>query len=156
MCFGTKQLYHINPKSIYLSYLLSVSWEDRLLGGKWAQRGQIRRASVRMPEHRLESPLQTSRGGEPEFCWPVTITRPQTPWGKRSAVQKSYQKHNWGCWYPERLWLWIQKGDPWSSGPLGHMWGADHPGLSHPSEIVWWLKTRNTHDLRFITDDVFK
>ncbi|XP_050957201.1 uncharacterized protein LOC127158092 [Labeo rohita] len=33
-------------------------------------------------------------------------------------------------------WLWIQRGDPWSSGQLGHKSGADHPRLGRPSEGV--------------------
>ncbi|RXN15823.1 reverse transcriptase [Labeo rohita] len=33
-------------------------------------------------------------------------------------------------------WLWIQRGDPWSSGQLGHKSGADQPRLGRPSEGV--------------------
>ncbi|XP_076844394.1 uncharacterized protein LOC143489330 [Brachyhypopomus gauderio] len=33
-------------------------------------------------------------------------------------------------------WLWIRRGDPWSSGPLGHKLGADHPRRGRPSEGV--------------------
>ncbi|XP_024141063.1 uncharacterized protein LOC112154399 [Oryzias melastigma] len=33
-------------------------------------------------------------------------------------------------------WLWIRRGDPWSSGPLGHKSRADHPWLGRPSEGV--------------------
>ncbi len=33
-------------------------------------------------------------------------------------------------------WLWIRRGDPWSSRPLGHKSGADHPRLGRPSEGV--------------------
>ncbi|XP_062848878.1 ankyrin repeat domain-containing protein 26 isoform X2 [Trichomycterus rosablanca] len=33
-------------------------------------------------------------------------------------------------------WLWIRRGDPWSSRPLGHKLGADHPRLGRPSEGV--------------------
>lgn len=29
-------------------------------------------------------------------------------------------------------WLWIQRGDPWLSAPLGHKSGADHPRLGRP------------------------
>ncbi|TWW79887.1 hypothetical protein D4764_10G0009170 [Takifugu flavidus] len=33
-------------------------------------------------------------------------------------------------------WLWIRRGDPWSSGPLGRKSGADNPWLGRPSEGV--------------------
>nr|BAC82598.1 reverse transcriptase [Takifugu rubripes] len=33
-------------------------------------------------------------------------------------------------------WLWIRRGDPWSSGPLGRKSGADRPRLGRPSECV--------------------
>lgn len=33
-------------------------------------------------------------------------------------------------------WLWIKKGEPWSSTPLGHKPGTDHPQLGRPREGV--------------------
>lgn len=33
-------------------------------------------------------------------------------------------------------WLWIRRGDPWISAPLGHKSGADHPRLGRPVEVV--------------------
>lgn len=33
-------------------------------------------------------------------------------------------------------WLWIRRGEPWSSMPLGHRPGTDHPRQGRPSEGV--------------------
>ncbi|XP_029943214.1 uncharacterized protein LOC115385372 [Salarias fasciatus] len=114
---------------------LTVPWEDRL-----------EEANERKRVKYAERVTECRSNGWKACCEPVevgcrgfagqSLSRTLKLLGVKGQLCRRAIKNITEAVEKASRWLWIRRGDPWSSGPLGHKSGADHPRLGRPSEGV--------------------
>lgn len=114
---------------------LTVPWEDRLEEANERKRSKyaelVTECRIKGWKARCE-PVEVGCRGFAGQSLPRTLKL----FGVKGQLCRRAIKNILEAAEKASRWLWIRRGDPWSSAPLGHKPRTDHPRLGRPSEGV--------------------